>query len=172
MLQLLLMIIYQMNHILFEFIIQTGRSPKTNWCQIGHLRHVWYLLSLFSLDIWYTIGRIGWFLSETNFLQIWCVSNSLGIWTFDHFRDRCSLAGQNFLYVWSRLLRHERFIIILWSYPRLMTWGFAGIFPNIWIEQIILQLILYGVPICDLRCTISVPFGVIVPSIMNGTVEN
>ena len=40
------------------------------------------------------------------------------------------------------------------------------------VNQVFLRSILSGAPICELCCTISVKFGFIVPSLMNGTLES
>ena len=50
--------------------------------------------------------------------------------------------------------------------------GFLRSSLRYWVNQVFLRSIWSGAPICDLRYTRYVQFGVIVPSLMNGTVDN
>ena len=93
---------------------------------------------------WHPTGRIGWLLSDNNFILIWCVLKSLGSWILHHFRDRRSLTGRTFLYVWYGLKQCDPVVGILWRGSQLINWWFSVVYLKIWSEPSILDLnILY-----------------------------
>ena len=81
-------------------------------------------------------------------------------------------SGCTFLYVWFGLQQIERFIIILRSKAQLTTWVFLGYFSRSGVKQVSSGSILPGTPLCEMSCTRSFQLGGIVPSFMNGNVEN
>ena len=98
------------------------------------------LLSLFSLSRLHLTGQVGWFLSKTKFIKIWCILNSLGRWMFDHFRDRRSLDGRTFLYIRYVLKKCEHVNIILWVKARHVDWIYVGFSLKIWSELSVLEV--------------------------------
>ena len=160
-----------MNHILYGFIIQLGRSLKTGWCQIVHLRHFFPFSPLSPSRDSIPLGALGYCWSKKLSLNLMCL-NSLGRCTFYHFRDRRSLAGRHFLYVHFLLWRRKLFIIILWSDAWLVNWGFPGIFLKIWSEPIILEIIILSSTTLWAALHKIYPIWGIVHSLVNINVEN
>ena len=98
--------------------------------------------------------------------------DSLGSWTCVHFRGRIYFTGCNFLYVRFRLRQRKR--LLLFYGATLSSWlGFLmGSYSLSGPKQVSLRSILYGVLLFDMCSKISVQFGGIAHSLMNGTVKN
>ena len=94
---------------------------------------------VYPFTIWHLTGSVGRLLGETDFWKISCFFNSLGIWMFDHFRDRRSLTDWNFLCMRYGLRNTDHIRIILCCNSINVTWRFSRIFFKIWSEPSILE---------------------------------
>ena len=101
--------------------------------------------SRFSLARWHTIGWVGWLLSEKLWVNLMCfkIPRKLYAWSLQRLRLPQWLV---FFYLLYMLLWNERVIIILFGATRLMTWGFSGIFLNIWSEPGVLEFNIFWCP--------------------------
>ena len=84
---------------------------------------------------------VGWIIVEQNdlSLNLMCFKLPQNL-DISRFRERHSLAGRTFLYVWFGMRQHESFIIIVWREACLLAWDFSWVFLKIWIESSLLEV--------------------------------
>ena len=169
MLQLLLMRLQKINHIYIWFLLANledilrpvnARSiilgifdpfyHKLDGNPLGALDECWAKRTLFQFDLFKTYSEAGRLINlEIDAPSLTGISCTCG--------NYCS----------------NMRMLLLFSGVTLDLWlgNYIGSSSRYGIKQVSLMSILYGAPLCEMRCTISAYFGGIVPSLINVTVE-
>ena len=155
---------------MFGFISQPGRSHKTSWFHIGHIGHFYPFSPLFPSLNGISLGALddSW---EKNSKQNVLFQNSL-----ESGRSVTSESDSPLLDVlFSTLGLYYNYMSFLLLFYGVTIGSWLGVslgYSSIsGVNQVSLRSIFSSALLCELRFTIYVQYGVVMTSLMNGTVK-